>query len=78
MSFDNSTMKPPRLFKPHIALIRGYWRVSQYPHERYCGFYVRPCDLPANITVRWLSAHNFAHRENAAREFGMVTPNATK
>ncbi len=28
--FCNSTMMPVNVGKPHIAFIRGYWRVSQY------------------------------------------------
>lgn len=70
--FDNATMKPPRIFKPHIQLIDGYWRVSQRPHERYCGFAVGNQRLPARILQRWTDAHNVVSMRNEAREFGMV------
>lgn len=29
--FSNKSMRVPRPGKPHIALIKGYWRVSPLP-----------------------------------------------
>jgi hypothetical protein len=72
MSFDNSTMKPPRIFKPHIQLIGGYWRISKW--QGWPAFN----HLPSHIINKWSDTHSVVNQWNAAREFGMVTPNATK
>lgn len=71
MAFDNATMRPPRIFKPHAQLIGGYWRVSPHPNAR--GFSVIS-ELPQHITRRWEKAHEWAHWQNEAREFGMIVP----
>lgn len=54
--FSNSSMKPLRSNKPHIAFIDGYWRVSPMPAQ-----YLR---THAYLYDKWQNAHRFVYRMN--------------
>lgn len=49
MAFDNSSIWPARLNKPHIVKVSGYWRVSRGPRKG---------------DQRWIKAHGHAVRLN--------------
>lgn len=55
MSFCNSTMKPLRKHKPHIAFIDGYWRVSPLK---------KPYIHSLLSQKQWMAAHSFVQNKN--------------
>lgn len=52
MSFSNETMRQPIKGKPHIAFIKGYWRVSKTPKPYH------------KYSELWNDAHMFARIRN--------------